>query len=266
MKLALAVAMLLWLSNLGIARADDQLLPAGQIVPCTMSEPNLSLKTTEVGDPVLCYLSTVLSFGKPLFPRGSYLTGNLVDGEKPGRLYGKGSLTIGFNRLVLPNAETLPLSVKVIAVPKYRVSPDGRIIGKGHPKRDAVAWMFPPLWPVDFANLPRRGPYPTLKGNEERVLLRVMEDALIPTPADMRSYYTPGVPPYQNPVHIGGDVVLVRKDGTAVSVVDYWYTTSEAVSFVQTRQRFGTIPIRELDLKETTRINRERGIEFKVPR
>ena len=195
MKLSQTVAMLWLLCSLGIARADDQLLPAGMIIPCTMSEPNLSLKTTEVDDPVICSLPTVLNFGKALFPRGSYLTGSLMDGDAPGRLYGKGSVTIGFDRLVLPDSATLPISVKVIAVPKYRVSPDGRILGKGHAKRDTAMWMFPPLWAADFANLPRRGPYPTLKGNEERVLLRVMEDALIPTPADMRSYCSPRASP-----------------------------------------------------------------------
>jgi hypothetical protein len=67
-------------------------------------------------------------------------------------------------------------------------------------------------------------------------------------------------------VHIGGDVVLVQRDGSAVSVVDYLYETPEAVSLLLKGQRFGTIPITELDLSETARINRERGIEFKAPR
>ena len=265
MKLVPAVVMLLMLSNPGAARAADQLLPAGQIIPCTMNEPNLSLKTTQIGDPVVCYLSTVVNFGRPLFPRGSFLTGNLMDAEAPGRFYGKGSITIRFDRLVLPDAVTLPISVKIIAAPKFKVSPDGRIIGRGHAKRDAVAWMFPPLWPVDLANLPRRGPYPALKGREERVLLRVMEDALIPAPEEIGNR-SPSARRYQNPVHTGGDVVLVRKDGTAVSVLDYWYETPEAVSFVLKGNRFGTIPMPDLDIGETTRINQERGITFKVRR
>ena len=126
--------------------------------------------------------------------------------------------------------------------------------------------MFPPLWPVDAATALKRGAYPRLKGNEERVLLCVMEDALIPVPANVLAYYTPTAQPYRNQVHIVGDAVLVRKDGTAVSVLDYWYETSDAVSFVLKGQRFGTIPISELDLSETTHINRERGIEFKVAR
>jgi len=171
---------------------------------------------------------------------------------------------VRLDRLVLPDAVTLPMAVKVIAAPKYKVSPDGRIMGKGHAKRDAVGWMFPPLWPANAATPLRRTPYPALKGHEERILLRAMEDALIPAPADTVAYYTPTVPAHRNQVHVGGDVVLVRKDGTAVTVVDYWYETPEAVSFVLKGHRFGTIPMSELDLSETFRINKERGVEFRV--
>jgi hypothetical protein len=51
---------------------------------------------------------------------------------------------------------------------------------------------------------------------------------------------------------------------------DYWYEVpGQAVNFLVKGgpgQRFGTIPLDELDIKETTRINRERGVEFKVAR
>ncbi len=127
----------------------------------------------------------------------------------------KGSITVGFNRLVLLDALTLAISVKPIAAPKCKVGPDGRILGKGHAKRDAVTGMFPPLWAVDLANLPRRGPYPDLTGREECVLLRVMEDVLILGSAGVSTYaLAAGI--FRKPVHVGGDVVLVRKDGAAV--------------------------------------------------
>jgi hypothetical protein len=263
MRFATSFALLLTFSS--IAAAADEFLPAGLPVVCTMQERDFSLKTAEVGDPTICYLPPTMNFGKPLFPRGSYLTGRLADGTPPGRLWGKGNLTIEFDRLVLPNAR-IPISVKVLALPKYRVTPDGKILGKGHAKRDVAEWMFPPLWPVDIANLPRRGPWPAIKGKEERLLLRVMQDAMIPAVDEGLTYYTPTAEPYHNPVHTGGDVVLVRKDGSAVSVIDYWYETPEAVSFVRKGQRFGTIPMNQLDLSETVRINQERGISFKIPR
>ncbi len=267
MKSAVTLAMLFVLSIPQIAIANDQFPPAGLPIVCTMQEKNFSLETSEVGDPTICYLPPTMNFGKPLFPRGSYLTGRLADGTPPGRLWGKGNLTLEFDRLVLPNAR-IPISVKVIALPKYRVTPDGKILGKGHARRDVAEWMFPPLWPADVINLPRRGPYPALKGKEERLLLRVMQDAIIPSIDEGLTYYTPVAEPYRNPVHTGGDVILVRKDGSAVSTTDYWYETPEAVSFLAKGgpgQRFGTIPLAELDIKETVRINRERGIQFRMP-
>ena len=33
--------------------AAEQLIPAGSLVQCTVSEPKLSSKTTDIGDPVL---------------------------------------------------------------------------------------------------------------------------------------------------------------------------------------------------------------------
>jgi len=257
-----------------IATAGDQLLPAGMPIVCTMQERNFSLKTAEVDDPTMCYLPPVMGFGKPLFPRGSYLTGRLADGTPPGRLWGKGSLTIEFDRLVLPSAR-LPISVKVIAVPKYKVSRDGRILGKGHAKRDAAEWVFPPLWPVAALELPRRGPWPAIKGREERLVLRVMQDTMIPSIDEGLSYYSPpyylapGQPDaaHDNPVHDGGDVVLVRRDGSAVYCTDYWYETSDYISFLMAGdmkgQRFGRIALDELDVKQTVRVNRQRGIEFR---
>jgi hypothetical protein len=40
---------------------------------CTLDEPNLSSKTVLVGDPVLCHLGPLGSFGHSAFPRGAML-------------------------------------------------------------------------------------------------------------------------------------------------------------------------------------------------
>jgi hypothetical protein len=267
MKLIIALSSILTLA--GAPTAADQFLPAGLPIACTMQERNFSLKTAEVGDPTICYLPSVMNFGKPLFPRGSYLTGRLAAGAPPGRLWGKGDLTIEFDRLVLPDAVRIPISAKVIALPKYRITPDGKILGRGHAKRDVAEWMFPPLWPADVINLPRRGPYPALKGEEERLLLRVIQGAMIPDINQGISYYTPTAEVYHNPVHTGGDGVLVRKDGCAVSVVDYWHSVpGQQVDFLVNTgpgQQFGSINLRDLNIKKTVRINRERGIQFRMP-
>src|SRR5262249_34825809 len=79
-----------------------------------------------------------------------------------------------------PNAD-ISVSTKIIGTRNYSVNKDGDIKGKGHPKRDVIEWMIPPLWPWKVLMLPARGPRPTLKG-EQMLSLRLMEDVTIPRP------------------------------------------------------------------------------------
>ena len=44
-------------------------VPAGTILHCTLDEPNFSSATAEVGDPVLCNLSSLQQFGRTVFPQ-----------------------------------------------------------------------------------------------------------------------------------------------------------------------------------------------------
>jgi len=64
--------------------------------------------------------------------------------------------------------------------------------GRGHPKRDAVGWAIPVLWPVKILTLPARGPRPTLKG-EVRITLRLLED--VEVPATVIASRTPSLMP-----------------------------------------------------------------------
>jgi hypothetical protein len=157
------------------------IIPAGTILQCTLNEPNFSSKTAMVGDPVLCHLGPLGSFGHSAFPRGAMLGGHLQEYKDPGHFVGKGSLGLEFDRLVLPGAEILPLSAKVIAAPHMKVDRQGDIQGRGHPRRDVAEWMIPVLWPIKVVTLPFRGPFPTLKG-ETRLSLRLMEDVEVPFP------------------------------------------------------------------------------------
>jgi len=146
-----------------------------------MSEPNFSSATAQVGDPVLCHLGSVQQFGHNAFPRGAYMTGHLEASKDPGHFWGKGYLRIVFDRIGTPSAD-INVSTKIIGTRNYSVNKDGDIKGKGHPKRDVVEWMSPPLWPWKLIMLPAKGPRPTLKG-EQILTLRLMEDVTIPQPA-----------------------------------------------------------------------------------
>jgi hypothetical protein len=180
------------------ARAQDTVVPAGTLLRCTMSEPNFSSATAEVGDPVLCHLAAVQVFGHNIFPRGAYMGGHLEAEKDPGRFFGKGYLKIVFDRIAVPNSE-FPLDAKIVAARGYHVDRQGDIKGNGHAKRDVIEWLFPPLWPWKVIMLPARGPRPTLKG-EEVLTLRLMEDVTVPKFAatnnsrDWRPPYAQNIP------------------------------------------------------------------------
>ncbi len=162
------------------ARAQDILVPAGTLLKCTMNEPNFSSATVQVGDPVLCHLSSVQEFGRNAFPRGAYMSGHLEAAKEPGHFWGKGYLNVVFDRIGTPNSD-VTVNTKVVAAKGYKVDKEGDIKGKGHAKRDVIEWMIPPLWPWKLLMLPARGPRPALKG-EETLTMRLMEDVTIPRP------------------------------------------------------------------------------------
>jgi hypothetical protein len=156
-------------------------VPAGALLGCTLDEPNFSSQTARPGDPVLCKTTSLQMFGRTVVPRGAYLSARLRNYRDPGHFVGKGWLQLEFSTLTLPGG-SVPVDAKVISAARYRVNGEGKIQGRGHPKRDAVEWAIPILWPVKVLTLPARGPRPSLKG-ETRIEVRLMEDVLIPDSA-----------------------------------------------------------------------------------
>jgi len=92
----------LFLGAQASTKAQDILVPAGTLLRCTMDEPDLSSKTADIGDPVICHLAALRQFGKTVFPRGSYLGGHLEADKEPGHFWGKGYLKIEFDRIGFP--------------------------------------------------------------------------------------------------------------------------------------------------------------------
>lgn len=164
------------------AHAGGQLIPAGSLIQCTVSEPRFNSKTAQVGDPVLCQVGYTGRWGLYTLPYQTYLVGRFEDYKDPGHLVGKGWMQLEFDHMVIEPDMVVPLNARIVNVPGYNIDRQGRIHGKGHPVRDAVEWAIPILWPIDLMNLPRRGPRPTLKG-ETRVTVKLMDDAMIPTPS-----------------------------------------------------------------------------------
>src|SRR6516165_3188017 len=149
--------------------ARDVPLAAGNLLQCTLNEPNLSSRTVKVGDPIVCYARPEQIFGCSFFPRGT---------QWAGRFVGRGWIRLDFDRLILPNG-IAPISARVISVRGFKVDAEGRILGHGHPKRDAAGWAVPVLWPEKIITLPLRGPRPALKG-ERLISLRLLDDVRLP--------------------------------------------------------------------------------------
>jgi hypothetical protein len=161
-----------------IGQANQLIVPAGTLLHCTVSEPNFSSKTAEVGDPLLCQTGPLEQFGQVVFPAAASLVGRFAEYRKPGHFVGKGWMQINFDRVVLSD-RVLPVSAKVIQAPRVAVDAKGRMHGLGHARRDAVEWLFPPLWPWKAVALPLRGPAPAMKG-ESRITLKLMDDLVVP--------------------------------------------------------------------------------------
>ena len=267
------------------ARASaEEVLPAGTLLQCTLDEPNFSSRTAEIGDPVLCHIGAVAAFGRSVFPRGAYLAGRFQEYRDPGRLFGKGWIELAFDRVVLPDAVSLPVSAKVISVPHLKVSREGKIRGRGHAKRDALGWSIPVLWPVKVATLPARGPRPALKG-ETRIVLRLLEDVEIPAsvlaarttpsmPQNSRFRTSSGSAPFLQPFYEGSRepsedppvpqlTWLILKDGASYLVKDYWLEFGK-LQFVTLDGERKLLPLARLALDRTVRLNQERNVQFAI--
>src|SRR6266851_5445022 len=162
-RIMLGVAVALALANTSAAE-DMIIIRAGELVRCTLEEPNMSSATVDVGDPVVCYLQSFREFGLSVFPRGSFLSGRVSDWREPGRFAGKGWLALSFDRLILGTSVEVPVSAKVVGVRNFKVDGQGKVMGNGHARRDVLAWSLPPLWPFQIIKLPGRGARPTPEG------------------------------------------------------------------------------------------------------
>jgi len=175
----------LLLIALPISLTAEQLIPAGSVMQCMVSD-KVSSKTQHIGDPVLCQVSHVEMYGRSVFPYGSYMVGHFENYKDPGHFVGKGWMELKFDRIIVGNDTVIPISTRVVASSgKNPVDNNGRIVGTGHATRDTVEWLIPVLWPLDLINLPRRGPYPVLKP-ETRLTVKLLDDVGIPTKSEVQ--------------------------------------------------------------------------------
>jgi len=84
-------------------------VPAGTIIPITLTS-SVSTKNSRDGDGVYGKTSFPITIdNKIVIPEGSFVRGKVIEIKRPGRVKGKGELTLNFQTLVLPNGVTLPI-------------------------------------------------------------------------------------------------------------------------------------------------------------
>ena len=86
------------------AAAEKIELPVGTRLPLVLHN-GISTCTAQVGDPV--YFETlfpVMKDGRVIIPAGSYVSGEVTESKRPGRVKGRGEIAIRLMTLILPNA------------------------------------------------------------------------------------------------------------------------------------------------------------------
>lgn len=85
-------------------------VPAGTHIPLVLHN-GISTRTARPGDPI--YLETLFPImidGHVVIPAGSYMSGEITEAKRPGRVKGRAELMVRLNTLILPNAYMVNLN------------------------------------------------------------------------------------------------------------------------------------------------------------
>src|SRR5262245_49128166 len=147
-------------------------LPAGLVIKIEPDEKSVASKTD--GPLLLTVTSDVRLFpGKPpIVPRSSKVFAKSVESKQAGRLWGRAHYAMSLESILTPNECEYPIDAKVIDAGKYNVKKS--IVGKGHARRDAILWLFPPTTLYQLVRLPARGPKLVLD-QESNVAIRLLQ-------------------------------------------------------------------------------------------
>jgi len=107
-------------------------VPSGTHIPLVLHN-GISTRTAKAGDPV--YFETIFPVminGKVVIPAGSYVSGEVTESKRPGRVKGRGELMIKLTTMILPNA----YMVNMNAIPGgagtgggETVNSEGKVVG-----------------------------------------------------------------------------------------------------------------------------------------
>jgi hypothetical protein len=144
-------------------------IPAGTIIRVY---PDEQLVAGTTSGPLLFTIAADVRFflnRPPLLPRGSKILGRMETSGKAGRLWGRAKAQVVFTSILTPDYCEYPIDATLIGTKKYQVH-EGVIVGRGHPRRDALALIFPPTTLYQLIRLPARGPKLTIREEDQLVV------------------------------------------------------------------------------------------------
>ena len=144
-------------------------IPAGTII---RAYPDEQLVAGTTSGPLLFTTAADVRFflnRPPILPRGSKILGRMESSGKAGRLWGRAKAQVVFTSILTPDYCEYPIDAALIGTKKHQVR-EGVIVGRGHPRRDAIALLFPPTTLYQLIRLPARGPKLTIREEEQLVI------------------------------------------------------------------------------------------------
>src|SRR5213594_4252544 len=109
-----------------------------------------------------------------VIPRGSKLLGNLMESKQAGRLVGRAQTQIVLTSILTADSCEYPIDAKILEAGRYTVNREGVVVGRGHPRRDLFALLFPPTTIYQLIRIPSRGPSLVI-GVEAPITIKLME-------------------------------------------------------------------------------------------
>ena len=116
-------------------------LPVGTHIPLVLHNA-ISTRTAQPGDPV--YFETsfpVMLNGKVIVPAGSWVSGEVTESKRPGRVKGRAELMVRLTTLILPNAYVISLAASPADAGtggNETMDKEGKVIGDSDKASDAA--------------------------------------------------------------------------------------------------------------------------------
>lgn len=117
-------------------------VPSGTHIPLVLHNA-ISTRSAKEGDPV--YLETlfpVMVDGRVVIPAGSYVSGEVTETKRPGRVKGRGELMVKLTTLILPNAYMVKLNAAPGGSPGTgggeTIDKEGKVTGDSDKTSDAA--------------------------------------------------------------------------------------------------------------------------------